>query len=37
MTLVAKGNEALSEFMTMKQEQVDRIVKAMTLAGLDKQ
>ncbi|HZJ82494.1 MAG TPA: bifunctional acetaldehyde-CoA/alcohol dehydrogenase [Clostridia bacterium] len=35
-TLVKKGNRALSEFMSMEQEQVDRIVKAMTLAGIDK-
>ena len=34
-TLVEKGNRALSKFMTMTQEQVDRIVKAMTLAGID--
>jgi acetaldehyde dehydrogenase/alcohol dehydrogenase len=33
--LVEKGNCALAEFMTMEQEQVDRIVKAMTLAGID--
>lgn len=33
--LVGKGNRALSQFMTMEQEQVDRIVKAMALAGLD--
>jgi len=35
-SLVEKAQEALAEFMTMSQEQVDRIVKAMTLAGLEK-
>ncbi|MFY9297412.1 MAG: bifunctional acetaldehyde-CoA/alcohol dehydrogenase [Caldicoprobacterales bacterium] len=35
-SLVEKAQGALSEFMTMSQEQVDRIVKAMTLAGIDK-
>ena len=33
--MVEKAEHALSEFMTMTQEQVDRIVKAMTLAGID--
>ena len=35
-SLVERAQEALAEFMTMSQEQVDRIVKAMTLAGLEK-
>lgn len=34
--LVQNGRQALSEFMTLGQEQVDDIVKAMALAGLDK-
>ncbi len=34
--LVAKAQKALEEFMKLDQEQVDKIVKAMTLAGLDK-
>lgn len=34
--LVAKAQEALAEYMEMTQEQVDEIVHAMTLAGLDK-
>ncbi|MBR0470169.1 MAG: aldehyde dehydrogenase family protein, partial [Clostridia bacterium] len=33
---VEKAQTALKEFMTLDQEQVDNIVKAMTLAGLDK-
>lgn len=33
---VKKAKKALDEFMSMNQEQVDKIVKAMTLAGLDK-
>ena len=33
---VAKAQKALNEFMTLNQEQIDAIVKAMTLAGLDK-
>ena len=33
---VEKAQTALKEFMTLDQEQVDAIVKAMTLAGLDK-
>ncbi|WP_027416524.1 bifunctional acetaldehyde-CoA/alcohol dehydrogenase [Aneurinibacillus terranovensis] len=34
--LVANANEALDQMMTLDQEAVDRIVKAMALAGLDK-
>ena len=33
---VAKAQKALNEFMALNQEQIDTIVKAMTLAGLDK-
>ena len=33
---VAKAQKALNDFMTLNQEQIDAIVKAMTLAGLDK-
>jgi acetaldehyde dehydrogenase/alcohol dehydrogenase len=33
--LVEKASQALAQFMTMEQEQVDRIVKAMAMAGLD--
>jgi acetaldehyde dehydrogenase/alcohol dehydrogenase len=33
--LVANAQEALAEYMKMDQEQTDRIVHAMTLAGLD--
>jgi len=33
-TLVGKAESALHEFMSMSQEQVDRIVKAMSEAGL---
>lgn len=33
---VNKAQKALEEFMSLTQEQVDAIVKAMTLAGLDK-
>lgn len=33
---VEKAKKALDEFMLMNQEQVDKVVKAMTLAGLDK-
>ena len=33
---VAKAQKALNEFMALNQEQSDAIVKAMTLAGLDK-
>ncbi len=33
---VEKAQKALREFMKLDQEQVDAIVKAMTLAGLDK-
>ena len=33
---VKKAQKALDEFMELNQEQVDAIVKAMTLAGLDK-
>ena len=31
-----KAQKALNEFMALNQEQIDAIVKAMTLAGLDK-
>ena len=34
--LVANAQKALHEFMSLDQEAVDRIVEAMTLAGLDK-
>ncbi len=34
--LVDKADKALNEFMALDQEQVDKIVKAMALAGLDK-
>ncbi|MDD3839477.1 MAG: bifunctional acetaldehyde-CoA/alcohol dehydrogenase, partial [Clostridia bacterium] len=34
--LVEKASKALDEFMELDQKQVDRIVKAMALAGLDK-
>lgn len=33
--LVANGNKALEQFLTMTQDQVDIIVKAMSEAGLD--
>ena len=33
---VKKAQTALEEFMKLDQEQIDAIVKAMTLAGLDK-
>lgn len=33
---VTKAQKALNEFMAINQEQIDAIVKAMTLAGLDK-
>ncbi len=33
---VEKAEKALSEFMNMTQEQVDNVVKEMTLAGLEK-
>ncbi|MEG1859913.1 MAG: aldehyde dehydrogenase family protein, partial [Christensenellaceae bacterium] len=33
--LVANANEALAEYMKMDQEQVDKMVRAMALAGLD--
>ena len=33
---VEKAQKALDEFMDMTQEQVDKIVKEMTLAGLEK-
>ena len=33
---VAKAQKALDEFMALNQEQIDTIVKAMTLSGLDK-
>ena len=35
-TLVSNAHKALDEFMSFDQEKVDAIVKAMTLAGLDK-
>lgn len=35
-TLVENAQKALHEFMSFDQEKVDKIVKAMTLAGLDK-
>ncbi|QDX91454.1 bifunctional acetaldehyde-CoA/alcohol dehydrogenase [Brevibacillus laterosporus] len=35
-TLVENGNQALKEFANYDQEQIDIIVKAMALAGLDK-
>ncbi len=34
-TLVANANEALAQYMEMDQQQVDNIVHAMALAGLD--
>ena len=34
--LVSNAHQALDEYMKMDQEQVDKIVHAMTLAGLDK-
>jgi len=34
--LVTNAQEALAEYMEMEQEQVDKIVHAMTLAGLDR-
>jgi len=34
-TLVENAQQALAEFMKLDQEAVDKIVKAMTLAGLD--
>lgn len=33
--LVARSHKALEEMMELNQEQVDKIVKAMTLAGID--
>ena len=33
--LVKNAQQALEEYMKMDQEQVDKIVHAMTLAGLD--
>ncbi|MEF9989635.1 MAG: bifunctional acetaldehyde-CoA/alcohol dehydrogenase [Christensenellaceae bacterium] len=33
--LVVNANEALAEYMKMDQEQVDKMVRAMALAGLD--
>ncbi|WP_232696669.1 bifunctional acetaldehyde-CoA/alcohol dehydrogenase [Brevibacillus daliensis] len=35
-SLVSKGNQALQEFANYDQEQIDQIIKAMALAGLDK-
>lgn len=35
-TVVDKAKKALEEFMLLDQEQVDKIVQAMALAGLDK-
>jgi len=34
--LVANGQKALEEFLTYDQAKIDKIVKAMTIAGLDK-
>ncbi|MDR0294247.1 MAG: bifunctional acetaldehyde-CoA/alcohol dehydrogenase [Oscillospiraceae bacterium] len=34
--LVVRAQEALAEYMEMTQEQVDKVVHAMTLAGLDR-
>jgi len=34
--LAVKAQEALAEYMEMTQEQVDKVVHAMTLAGLDR-
>ena len=34
--LVENAQQALKEYMELNQEQVDKIVHAMTLAGLDK-
>ena len=34
--LVQNAQQALKEYMELDQEQVDKIVHAMTLAGLDK-
>ena len=33
--LVSNAHQALAEYMQMTQEQIDKIVHAMTLAGLD--
>lgn len=35
-TLIDKANKAHAAFMSMDQQQIDRIVQAMALAGLDK-
>ncbi|MBW4080449.1 bifunctional acetaldehyde-CoA/alcohol dehydrogenase [Paenibacillus sp. S150] len=35
-TLIDKAKKAYQEFMALDQEQIDRIVQAMALAGLDK-
>ncbi|MDD3653953.1 MAG: bifunctional acetaldehyde-CoA/alcohol dehydrogenase [Desulfotomaculaceae bacterium] len=35
-TLVSKAQGALRDFMTFSQEKVDKVVKAMALAGLDR-
>ena len=35
-SLVERARESLQEFLSFDQEKVDRIVKAMTLAGLDR-
>ncbi len=34
-TLIDRANEAQQSFMDMTQEQVDEVVQAMALAGLD--
>lgn len=34
--MIDKGNKAQAAFMNMNQEQIDKIVQAMALAGLDK-
>jgi hypothetical protein len=35
--LIKQAEEALEEYMQMEQEQIDEIIKAMSLAGLEKQ
>ena len=35
-SLVKNAEKALDEYMTLDQETIDKIVKAMALAGLDK-
>jgi hypothetical protein len=36
-TFLKSAEEALEEYMQMEQEQIDEIIKAMSLAGLEKQ